>query len=55
MPIIATTAHSMSGDRAACIAAGMDNYISKPIRAIELREILEQAIGSSAAAGAAAS
>ena len=55
VPIIATTAHSMSGDRAACIAAGMDNYISKPIRAIELREILEQAIGSSAAAGAAAS
>jgi two-component system sensor histidine kinase/response regulator len=45
MPIIATTAHSMSGDRDACIAAGMDSYISKPIRVIELREILERSIG----------
>jgi signal transduction histidine kinase/CheY-like chemotaxis protein len=55
VPIIATTAHSMSGDREACIAAGMDNYISKPIRVLELRDVLERSIAASAAAGSATS
>jgi PAS domain S-box-containing protein len=42
MPIIAMTAHAMQGDRERCLAAGMDGYIAKPIRARELIELLEK-------------
>jgi two-component system, sensor histidine kinase and response regulator len=42
IPIIAVTANTMSGDRDKCIAAGMSDYLAKPIEARQLREILEK-------------
>jgi PAS domain S-box-containing protein len=40
--VIAVTAHAMKGDREQCLAGGMDNYLSKPIRPQDLDEILEK-------------
>jgi PAS domain S-box-containing protein len=44
VPIIAMTAHAMAGDKERCLNAGMDGYVSKPIRADDLFSVVEQVV-----------
>ncbi len=51
-PVIAMTAHAMTGDRERCLDAGMDDYITKPVRSQVLVEVLQRWIGDERVAGA---
>ncbi len=55
LPIVAMTAHAMKGDKKKCLAAGMDDYVSKPINRDELFSVIQKFAKGSEASGNSAS